>query len=179
MSDLFEVRQAVSTDLPRLMGMDHSCSSDYVWQVDLRKEPGQVSVNLREVRLPRAVRVEYPRDPFALADEWKRKSAVLVAMDEIPVGYACLYEQASATTVWLTDLVVAPEKRRHGIATSLLKSAIAWAQQSRARMLTFEMQAKNQAAIRLAQKMGFEFCGYNDHYYVNQDVALFFGKQIR
>ena len=95
MTDSFEVRHAVSTDLPRLMGMDHSVASEYVWQVDLRKEPGQVSVNLREVRLPRAIRVEYPRNPYALADDWKRKSAMLVAMDGEAVGYACLYEQAA------------------------------------------------------------------------------------
>ena len=30
-----------------------------------------------------------------------------------------------------------------------------------------------------AQKFGYEFCGYNDQYYLNQDVALFFGKALK
>ena len=34
-------------------------------------------------------------------------------------------------------------------------------------------------AIRLAQKLGYDFCGYNDQYYPTQDVALFFGRALR
>jgi len=40
------------------------------------------------------------------------------------------------------------------------------------------MTSKNYAAIRLSQKLGFEFCGYNDHYYLTQDIALFFGRAL-
>jgi hypothetical protein len=29
------------------------------------------------------------------------------------------------------------------------------------------------------RKTGFEFSGYNDHYYATQDVALFFGKLLK
>ena len=53
----FQIRPAVATDLPRMMGMDHSVMSDYVWQLDLRRESGQVSATLREVRLPRPVTI--------------------------------------------------------------------------------------------------------------------------
>jgi len=62
----FEIRPANTNDLPRLMAMDHSCSSDYVWQLELRREPNQITANFREVRLPRSVEVKYPRDPFTL-----------------------------------------------------------------------------------------------------------------
>jgi RimJ/RimL family protein N-acetyltransferase len=41
------------------------------------------------------------------------------------------------------------------------------------------VQSKNVPAIRLAQKSGFEFCGYNDQYYLNKDVALFFAKVLK
>jgi RimJ/RimL family protein N-acetyltransferase len=40
------------------------------------------------------------------------------------------------------------------------------------------MLSKNNAAIRLAQKLGYEFCGYNDHYYETQDIAIFFGRTL-
>ena len=174
-----EIRPTVATDLSRLMGMNHSCSSEYVWQVDLRREPGQVSVNLREVRLPRPVTVPYPRNPFALADEWQYKSAMLTAAEPEPVGYLCLNAQTAAEVVWVTDLAVAPEHRKNGMGFALLKAAEAWALERNSRMLFFETVAKNHPAIRLAQKFGFEFCGYNDYYYANRDVALFFGRALK
>lgn len=174
-----QIRPAVSTDLPRLMGIDHNCKSEYVWQLDLRREPGQISTTLREVRLPRPIAVEYPRNPYSLADEWHIKSAVLVAVDAEALGYAVVTEQSHATVAWVTDLVVAPEHRRIGVGSALLTSAEDWANQRGSRMLIFEAQAKNQPAIRMAQKFGLEYCGYNDHYYANHDVALFFGRSLK
>ena len=174
-----DIRPTIATDLPRLMGMDHSCSSDYVWQVDLRREAGQVSVGLREVSLPRHVLVPYPRNPFTLADEWQYKSAMLTVSVPEPVGYICLNAQSAAEVVWITDLVVSPDQRRRGVGIALLKAAEQWALERGSRMLFFEMVAKNFPSIRMAQKFGFEFCGYNDHYYANSDVALFFGRALK
>ena len=51
---------------PRLMVLDHSSLSDYVWQLELRREAGQVSANFREVRLPRSIEVKYPRPILAV-----------------------------------------------------------------------------------------------------------------
>jgi len=178
LSDL-NVRLAVATDIPRLMAMEHATQSDYVWQLDLRRENGHVIAAFREVRLPRPVSVQYPRDPYYLADEWSQRAAVFVALEgDEPSGYICVLEQAQATTVWITDLVVRPSKRRRGIGSVLLSTAQKWAVARNARDIFFEMSSKNHPAIRLAQKSGFEFCGYNDHYYVTQDVALFFGRTL-
>jgi RimJ/RimL family protein N-acetyltransferase len=55
----------------------------------------------------------------------------------------------------------------------------AWALQRGARRIVLEMQSKNHPYIRLAQKFGYEFCGYNDQYYPTQDVALFFGRALK
>ena len=177
--DDVNIRLAVATDLPRLMGLDHTSTSDYVWQLDLRKESGQVLAGFREVRLPRAVPVTYPRDPFALADEWAKRSATLIALaGDIPVGYTCLLEHSQATTVWVTDLVVDAGSRRQGVGSILLNAAQVWASSRSAQDIFVEMSSKNYPAIRLVQKFGFEFCGYNDHYYVTKDVALFFGRSL-
>jgi ribosomal protein S18 acetylase RimI-like enzyme len=173
------IRPAVASDLPRLMRIDHYSTSDYVWQLDLRKENGQVLAGFREVRLPRPVKVEYPRDPFSLANEWTQRSATLVAFaGNSPIGYTCILEHSRATTAWITDLVVSEEDRRQGIGNALLNAAQDWALSRSDRNIFFEMSSKNSPAIRLALKLGFEFCGYNDHYYVTQDVALFFGKSL-
>ena len=173
------IRPAVATDLPRLMGFNHASTSDYVWQLDLRKENGQVMAGFREVRLPRPVSVTYPRDPLALADEWTQRSATFVALaGDVLLGYACILEHSHATTAWITDLVVDVESRHQGVGSALLNAAQNWASSRSDRNIFLEMSSKNHPAIRLALKFGFEFCGYNDHYYATQDVALFFGRSL-
>jgi GNAT superfamily N-acetyltransferase len=176
----FEIRLVNSNDLPRLMAFDHTCLSDYVWQLELRSEAKQVTANFHEVRLPRAVTVTYPHNPSLLADEWKKRDVVLVALKgETPVGYACAAEEHTSTIAWITDLVVAPEMRRQGVASALLTGIQAWALERSVRRIVLETQSKNHPCIRLAQKFGYEFCGYNDQYYPTQDVALFFGRALK
>jgi len=176
----FEIRPANANDIPRLIALDHSCLSDYVWQLELRRETGQITANFREVRLPRSVEVKYPRDPRALADEWSRRDLVLAAVHNgMPVGYLCAVRGSASAVAWVTDLAVAPDQRRKGAASALLTATQAWALERGVRRLVLEMQSKNQAYIRLAQKFGYDFCGYNDQYYPTQDVALFFGRAVK
>ena len=176
----FEIRPATATDLPTLMAIDHSNSSDYVWQLDVNNEANQVSANFREVRLPRSVRVAYPRNPAALADEWLKRDVVLTVLrGEIPVGYVCAVEEHVSALAWITDLVVADGVRRQGAASALLTKVQAWGVERGVRRIVLETQSKNYPCIRLAQKFGYEFCGYNDQYYPTQDVALFFGRALK
>ena len=179
MSDI-QLRPTIATDLPRLMGLDHSTSSEYVWQLELRRENNQIAATFREVRLPRATQLTYPHDQYMLADEWTRKSMMFTALnDSDPVGYIAILERKAAYVAWVTDMVVVPDMRRHGVGTALLMAAQDWASGRGARRVMVEMQSKNYPAIRLAQKHGYEFCGYNDHYYTTQDVALFFARILK
>lgn len=176
----FEIRPAVASDVTRLISIDHSNVSDYVWQLELRREAGQASANFREVRLPRSIEVRYPRDPSSLVDEWMRHDLVMVALhDGSLIGYLCATGDRAAEVARVTDIVVAPDQRRKGAASTLLTATQAWALERGLRRLILEVQSKNHAGIRLAQKFGYEFCGYNDQYYPTQDVALFFGRAIK
>jgi ribosomal protein S18 acetylase RimI-like enzyme len=175
-----DIRPTVASDLSRLMGFDHSVASESVWQLELRREPGQVTAAFREVRLPRSISIEYPHNPFALADDWIRKSMMYTGLiGQEPVGYISLLERGTASVVWVTDLVVSVAHRRKGVGSTLLAAAQDWAANRSHRRMILEMQSKNLPAVRLAQKFGYEFSGYNDHYYINQDVALFFAKAIK
>jgi RimJ/RimL family protein N-acetyltransferase len=176
----FEIRLATPSDISRLIAFDHSCPSDYVWQLELRRESGQVVASFREVRLPRSIEVKYPRNPSTLADELMRRDIALVALaDGVPIGYICATVEYASSIAWVTDLAVSPLQRRKGAASALLTATQAWALERGIRRLTLEMQSKNQAYIRLAQKFGYEFCGYNDQYYLTQDVTLFFGRTLK
>jgi ribosomal protein S18 acetylase RimI-like enzyme len=173
-----QIRPVIASDLPRLMGIDHSISSEYVWQLELRRETGQTVATFRDVRLPRPIPLTYPNNPFSLADEWTSKAMMFTAISgSDSIGYIALTERP-ASVAWVTDLVVAPDWRRRGVASALLTSAQEWGSERGHRRLFIETQSKNQPAIRLAQKHGYEFCGYNDHYYLSQDIALFFARAL-
>lgn len=175
-----QLRPTVATDLPKLMAFDHTTHSDSVWQLELKRHTRQVATIFREVRLPRSIQIEYPHNKFSLADDWVRKSMMYTALiGKDPAGYISLLERGTASAVWITDLVVDAAQRRRGIASALLASAQGWAETRLHRRLILEVQSKNVPAVRLAQKFGYEFCGYNDHYYLNQDVALFFAKILK
>jgi RimJ/RimL family protein N-acetyltransferase len=175
-----EIRPAVTPDLNTLVEIDHSCQTEYVWQMDRIFEVGQLAVSFREIRLPHAIKVEYPHSTDQILENWKNATAILLAsLAGEPVGYISLKDRLDSRSVWVLDLAVSEHHRRQGIATALLLSAEDWATRRRLRRIVLEMQSKNAAATRLALKLGFEFCGYNDQFYANQDIALFFSCLLR
>jgi ribosomal protein S18 acetylase RimI-like enzyme len=175
-----EIRPAIATDIPSLMAIDHTYSSEFVWQMEIQTEEKIVEVNFREIHLPRSVRVEYPRPVHALADNWTRRSGLLVAVLESEVvGYVSLMLDIAPITTWVSDLTVIRRVRRQGIGSALVLAAQEWGEQHGTRRIVLEMQPKNFAAIKLADKLGFTFCGYNDRYYANHDIGLFFAKSLR
>jgi ribosomal protein S18 acetylase RimI-like enzyme len=175
-----EIRPAVSSDIPILLNLDHGYISEYVWQVDFQMADSQINVNFRQVHLPRAVHVDYPRTTKGLADDWTQRSGLLVAtLDGEPVGYISMMQHMAALTTWVSDLVVSQSFRRKGIGSALVLAAQQWvAEHPGSHRLVLEMQTKNYPAISMSQKLGFDFCGFNDHHYANNDIALFFAKWI-
>ena len=115
-----QIRPVVASDLPHLMGIDHSVASEYVWQLELRRETGHVIAAFRDARLPRPITLTYPNDPFSLADEWSHKALMLAAIaGGDAIGYICLNERPSSVA-WVPELVVAPPCRRQVVARTLL-----------------------------------------------------------
>ena len=130
---------------------------------------------------PRPVRVDYAGSHPSLNEEnWSRYQAVLVAtIGQVPVGYIGISDQFAPKTVWITDCVVREDLRRQGIGSALVLAAQEWGAEHGFRKAIMEMQSKNHPAIQMARKLGYEFCGYNDHYFANQDIALFFSRALR
>jgi GNAT superfamily N-acetyltransferase len=174
------IRPAVSSDIHELLAFDHSYSTEHVWQMGTEDDPPGVGVTFREVRLPRPMRVTYPRNPQRLANEWTHCVAFLVAdLDGARVGYLAMVEGPAPGSGWVTDFAVEKLHRRQGIGSRLLASACAWCNQQGMTRLFMEMQSKNVPAIRLAKKMGFIFAGFSDRYYLDQDIAIFFVHELR
>lgn len=174
------VRPATLADLNACLLIDHSSATDHVWQMQVRESDAQVGVTFHAVRLPRQMRVEYPRDVEQLVEDWHRDEAFLVAEADSEVrGYVDLLAMPWQQMGWVANLAVERNYRRRGIATALLRQARQWARQEGLRLLQAEATTKNYPALCLYQKLGFQFCGFNDHYYPNQDIAVFFVQLLR
>ncbi len=181
-----EIRPPNSADIPKLVEIDHDYVSDHVWQMEVQREAGQkpsdlkMEIIFRQLKLPRSVHVEYPRSPAELAHDWKERSCLLVAtMQGEVVGYASVMLNIAPHSGWMTDLAVMRRLRRQGIGSTLVLAGQEWSRQKRCARMVLEMQPKNYPAICLAQKLGYDLCGYNDHYFPNHDIALFFSKSLR
>jgi ribosomal protein S18 acetylase RimI-like enzyme len=174
-----EVRTAVLEDITAMMELDHSYHTDYVWQMDVVSEDKYVGINFQENRLPRSVKVEYPRLPKQLFKDWIHRDALLVGvLDKKPVAYISVSLDLAPSSAWITDLAVSPINRRGGIATALVMAAEEWASSKHLKRMIVDMQSKNTPGVKLFRKFGYDFCGYNDHFYSNQDIALFFSHYL-
>lgn len=176
----FTVRQLHSDDeITACLALDRSYKTDHVWQMDMRDNGDDLGIRFRVVRLPRVMNVDYPREQNELVETWKRRDCFLVADGgSVMLGYINMRVDADGTRGWVRDLVVGEPFRRRRIGSALLEQAMRWAELRGIRHLTLEMQTKNYPAIQFARNKGFVFCGYNDHYYANRDIAVFFDRNI-
>jgi ribosomal protein S18 acetylase RimI-like enzyme len=175
-----EIRSIVEKDLTALWAFEHGYYSEYVWQMNLDAEPQVKRVEFRLVRLPRRIFVAYPRQKEMIFANWDQSEAFLVAhLSGRAVGYADITTNNPADEVRVHNLVVSSPMRRQGIASGLLVALMNLCSNRSMHHLLLPLQSKNGPAIQMAQKLGFEFYGYQDHYFPNQDLALFFHRYIR
>ncbi len=178
------IRAATPDDLAACLALDLSYETDYVWQIDVRgDESGAIAIGLRTARLPRLMRVSYPRAAALIeaALRWERAyGAFLVAEKSGTLrGYVLMRFDPERSAAWIAEIGVGLAFRRQKVGSALLNAAYAQAQTRGVRHLSVETQTKNYPAICFCQKNGLVFCGYNDLYFANGDVALFFGQTVR
>lgn len=178
------LRSADLIDLGACLGLDADSQTDHVWQMDERQENGERVLRFRTVRLPRVMHLAYPRERDDLLDAWQGGATVLVTADNTVQGQedelqpilaycqldACAWQGAG----WISHMIVDRPHRRRGIATAMLQASKLWARKEGLHRLMVGVQTKNYPAISFLETNGFAFCGFNDRYYKNRDIALFF-----
>jgi ribosomal protein S18 acetylase RimI-like enzyme len=175
-----DIRPATLSDLNDCLSIDHNCETDHVWQMQDQRSMYRVSVAFDVVRLPRRMRIPYPRDVEQLVEDWQRGEGFLVAeVDGEVRGYVDIMSRPWQGVGWVTNLAVDSAFRRRRIGTTLVQHARQWAKDQGLQALAVEATTKNHPALSLYQNLGFRFCGYNDHYYPNRDIALFFVQTLR
>jgi len=174
------LRPALMGDLRDCLEFDGTYTTDYVWQMETHAANGEINVTFRHVRLPRSMRVEYPRGVEALTADWRTRDAFLVAeRDRQTLGYVSLSAHPAQRVAQIGDLVVRRSHRRSGVGSALIGAALRWARERDLKQIVVEVQTKNYPAISLLNKLGFSFCGFNDRHYLNQDIAVFFSRAVR
>lgn len=178
--DALQIRKGVRPDIGVIKGFDHSVKTSFVWQMQQRMNENEISTTFIQSHLPRDMRLVYPRSPELLESTWGDFSTVLIAcMDLVPVGYLTINAYFSPDLAWIKDLVVHENWREKGIASTLIEKAVEWAIERMIPRLTLEASSKNYPGIKLANKMKFEFSGFDDNYFQNKDIAVFFTRDLR
>ncbi len=176
-----QIRPAAKDDISTLVALDHTITTEYVWQMDIKydNDMERIAAKFQKVQLPRKVNLNYPKPVDLLLQDWQHFSGLLLAsISAQPVAYISLIIDRITQAVWVLDLVVDKDFRRQGIGSALLLASAEFAHENGSSTLILEMQPRNGPAIALAQKMGFDFCGFNDHYYPVNEIAVFFRKSF-
>lgn len=175
-----DIRPAKEQDVSDLSAFEHGYYSEFVWQMAIDFEPNDIQTSFRRVRLPRRVSVAYPRKKDLIYADMEQAEAFLVAeFNQRPVGYIKVLSEPENKLLRITDLVVTASMRRQGIGSGLILAVMNMASNRGFISLMLEMQSKNDPAVAMAAKLGFVFCGFRDHYYPNQELALFYSRFIR
>ncbi len=174
------VRQAVNSDAKRISALDTSNSTDYVWQMDLREAESQIKVVFQRTRLPRSVELDFESTSDDLKTNLMKHTLVLVAESIGGLrGFLVIDKGTAQDAAIITDFAVERTMRRRGIATAMLATAREWTTRIGLNRLIIVTQSRNYPAICFCRRNGYTYCGYNDSYYTNQDIALFFGMKLR
>lgn len=175
-----EIRPVEQDDVLPLTSIEHSFYSEYVWQMAINSESQSAAAEFTRVHLPRKVFVPYPRQRELIFSEQKATDYLLLARYVgQQVGYIKISLQTDCKVARVTDIAVLTNLRRQGIASGLLLAAMNLAKNRQMLYLDLEIQSRNDPAIMMANKLGFSFSGFQDHYFPNQDLAIFFSRFVR
>lgn len=178
----FLIRDGLLDDIEACLALDHQNSTDYVWQMNIQQSVGQWQAMFKTERLPRAMQVTHQADAarlrLALADE----HCFVVAVDRestAMLAYLTMRSDPVHHIALVQDLVVDTRCRRAKLGSRLLNVARQWAREHDHVRLTCETQTKNYPSIQFCQANGMVFCGFNDRYLANGDIAVFFSQSLR
>ncbi len=178
----FVIRDGIARDIPGCLQLDNSYETEYVWQMQVNNEDGR-RIDFKAERLPRALDVAAMVDENRLRASLTPDQCFLVATtrdaDPEIIGYLVMRSDPLYRIGLIQELVVSRPYRRKQIAARLVKVAARWARERDLTSLMIETQTKNYPGILFCEAVGFVFCGYNDRYFPNRDIAVFFSQSVR
>lgn len=179
----FLIRDGLEADIEACLAIDHSYETDHVWRMSIQQEETQQwNITFMVERLPRTMEVPYPPDEPRMRASLPANQCFLVATrrdNSEVLGYLVMRHDPIHRIGFVHELIVARPYRRQTIGARLLGVAHQWAKEQGLTRLMIELQTKNYPAILFCQELNFAFCGFNDRYFPNQDIAVFFSQSVR
>lgn len=136
---------------------------------------------------PSAFGSTFARESQLSDEDWHKRAAIwngdrsvcYIAMDEgMPCGIiAGKFDDDHPRRAEVLSMWVAPEQRRTGLGTWLVKSVQSWARELGADELRLMVTSRNSAAMRFYERCGFVFTGVTGPY--PNDAALFEHEMVK
>lgn len=180
---VLDVRPATAEDAGAIAAIDSSFSTRRVLALERRGLPPEQAFDFTAAELDTGATRAMPHGAEYWREHLRDGNPVLVAaLAGQIVGAAVLQEWDFNRSLWVEDIRVAPEARRHGIGRALLDAAAAHARDRGLLSLRLETQNDNLGAVAFYLTYGFRLSGFDDRLYLNlypdpereNRVALFF-----
>jgi [ribosomal protein S18]-alanine N-acetyltransferase len=137
--------------------------------------PGRLAVSLTISRVTEnapelavvddIARASFTEGGFSIDEELTRPwSRIWVAQHDRSV-IAFLIAWHVADELHILNVATSPPMRRRGVASAIMREAMAYARGSRVRIVLLEVRRSNRAAIRLYRTLGFSAMGIRPNYY--------------
>ena len=146
----YSIHPATAADVPQIIAMERDIPSAAHW-------PQSAYLEIFDKRRPTRI-------------------ALLAREEENPWAiYGFVIARVAAGECELENIVVAPKKHGHGLASRLVKSLAEAARNQKARRIFLEVRESNAPARSLYEKCGFAITGRRPWYYANppEDAVLY------
>lgn len=144
----------------------------FIRQADLTDVPAMARIERESFDSPWSAK-EITKDVMAGGGVY-----VAVALEgEERVGYAECRNIAGEAQIY--NIAIAPEMRGRGVGEALLRHVISVAEDQGCRLVTLEVKAGNDAAMKLYDKLGFREVGRRSRYYPGDKDAILMDLHIQ
>ena len=175
-----EIGAATIEEYPQIAAMDLSFESDYVWKTQMLEGLDSFESSFQRIRLPKTIRVSFQAYSAANLESLIVHQEVLsVRYEEKVIGYVRLEKDETVNRLILKTGGVMPAYRNKGVGSALLDHIAEIARDNRIRSIVCMVQAKNDPTIHFLLARGFLFCGYQEFFFRNMEIGLFFSKNVR
>ncbi len=175
-----EIQLANMVDYPLIRKIDLGFESNYVWKSQIDDDLDAYTIVLQKIKLPKTIHVPFQAgDETALENMVKRNEVFVARYEKQVIGFVHLDRDLVNNRIEIKTGGVKPEYRRKGIGTAILNGIQEMARQNEIARIVMTVQAKNDPAIRFLMSKGYQFCGYQEFFFPNLEIALFFSKNIR
>lgn len=175
-----EIGIAEIEEYPQIAAMDLSFDSDYVWKTQTLEGFDSFESSFQRIRLPKTITVSFQAYSSANLEALIRNREILaVRYEDQVIGYLRLERDETVNRLVLKTGGIMREYRNKGIGTGLMERVMEIASHNRLRSVVCMVQAKNDPAIHFLLSHGFLFCGYQEFFFRNMEIGLFFSRNVR